>query len=135
MPVPDETPSRKLVIRRGLMRFIVDEAKYDTVQIRDDDGREGTYKSLGYIIVSAIEDGQEVPYVRREHVAAVPGRQDVAAGQVAILTAADQDIPPALARAAGMDDPAPAASDPAKAEDDETASDPSKTARKAPNRS
>src|SRR6185436_12371111 len=77
MPVPDTTPARKLVIRRGLIRYIVDEAKYDTVQIEDADGTTGTYKSLGYLIVSAIENGEEVPYVKREHVDNVPVREDV----------------------------------------------------------
>jgi hypothetical protein len=101
MPIPDSTPARRLVIRRGAITYIVDEAKYDTVMILDTDGvTEGTYKSLGYGVVSAIENGSEVPYVKREHVGAVPGREDVAAEQIAIRTEAGAPVPSALARAA-----------------------------------
>lgn len=103
MPIPDTTPPRKLVIRRGLIRYIVAEERYDTVVIEHDgpDGTEtGTYKSLGFEILSAIENGQEVPYVKREHIAAVPGRQAVAAEQVEILNAAGLNIPTAVIKAA-----------------------------------
>lgn len=109
MPISDDTPARKLVIRRGVMTYIVDEAKYDTVVIMDDDprsdtfGRSATYKALGYVPISAIEDGNEVPYVKREHVTAVPGREAEAAAQVALLTDADQKIPAAVIRASGAE--------------------------------
>lgn len=106
MPVPDTTPDRNLVIRRGLVTYIVAESKYDTVVIEEDRapdgtlGRTGTYKDLGYKIISAIENGNEIPYVKREHNAAVPGRQDVAAEQVALLTATGANVPSRLDRAA-----------------------------------
>lgn len=121
MPVPDETPSRRLVIRRGRERYIVDEAKYDTVVIVRDDGETGTYKALGFDIVNMIVDGTEQPYVKREHIGAVPGRDAVAAEQVATLTATGDPVPAVVARAAGVDDPLPE-SRPARAEDSSTAS-------------
>lgn len=133
MPVPDTTPDRKIVIRRGLITYIVDESRYDTVLILDTDGvTERTYKDLGYKIISAIENGSEVPYVKREHVNAIPGREDVAADQIAILTAADQPVPASLARAAGVPadttDPAP------DVPDDTTAAETAEASRKTPKR-
>lgn len=112
MPVPDSTPERVLTIRRGQIVYHVAESKYDTVLIQEDDGTTGTYKQLGFDIISMIVDGIEQPYVKREHVAAVPGRQDVAAGQVAILGDTDTPIPAVVQRAADGDDlPSPPAED------------------------
>lgn len=129
MPVPDSTPDRKLVIRRGPITYIVDESRYDTVPILDTDGvTEKPYKDLGYQIVSAIENGTEIPYVKREHVAAVPGREDVAAEQIAILAAADQPVPAFLTRAAGETAPAGDVQDAQEA--DESADTPRKSSRR-----
>lgn len=112
MPVPDTTPERMLTIRRGQITYIVAESKYDTVVIQEDGGASGTYKSLGFDIVSMIVDGVEQPYVKREHVAAVPGRQDVASAQVATLADTGDRVPSAVIRAAeGQDLPAPDSSD------------------------
>ena len=134
--IPDTTPARTLRIRRGGIQYFVSEEKYDTVQIEEDGGAVGTYKSLGYEIVSAIENGEEVAYVKREHVGNVPGRSDVAAEQIGILQANDQPVPASLERIAGVApvDPAPADPPEDDPQDDATASETRRPSRKTSER-
>lgn len=110
---PDEP--RKLVIRRSTETYIVDESKFDTVVVfgkeSPDEGK--TYKQAGFQIIAMIVDGSEVPYVARKRGEEVPGRQEVAAEQVAVLTEADQPVPAVVMRAADLDPVAPAEAVPA----------------------
>ncbi len=117
----DETRDepRKLVIRRSVETYIVDEAKFDTVIFTDTGSDAGkTYKSAGFVPIAMIVNGSEVQYEPRKRGEDVPGRQEVAVAQVGALTDAGQNVPAVVMRAADLSPIAPAEAVPADTEPD-----------------
>jgi hypothetical protein len=101
MPVPEDTPDRRIRIQRngpgGIEQLFVMESAFDTVAVR---ANGATYKMLGYEPVSELRDGEEIAFVPRSKLSDNPDRQAVAAEQVAIADEQGTPIPKQVRRIA-----------------------------------